>query len=132
MRCTKSILGVVESTKHTLVSSSSMRLYGSLSTNTFICKLAAPLTNYDIGFIIQGFIKVNNEKYNIDLKASIENNLVSMSGNQEGMDFIKLFPGPGYIEIRGFVEHLSLEIRIFPMYGFISYEWSTNPILKST
>ena len=131
MRCTKSILGVSDDKPNEhITSSSNPKIYGALTSN-FIAKLSTPLGNFAAGFFIQGFVKVDGNTHNVDMKASIENNLVSISGLQEGNEFIKIVPGPGHIEIRGFASQLSLEIRLFPLYGFTSYEWSFNPLLKN-
>ena len=131
MRCTKSILGVSDvKTNEAITSNTNLKLYGALSNN-FIAKLATPLGNFAAGFFINGFVKVDGNIHNVDMKASIENNVVSISGFQEGNEFIKLVPGPGHIEIGGFVSQISLEIRLFPLYGFTNYEWSFNPLLKN-
>ena len=131
MRCTKSILGVSDVTSNEVITSNTNpRIYGAL-TNNFIGKLATPLGNFAAGFFIQGFVKIDGNIHNVDMKASIENNSVSISGFQEGNEFIKLVPGPGHIEIRVFASQISLEIRLFPLYGFTSYEWSFNPLLKN-
>ena len=130
MRCTKSILGVSDvKPNESNSTNSNLKLYGALTSN-FVAKLATPLGNFAAGFFIHGFVKVHGNIQNIDMKASVENNVVSISGLQEGNDFIKLVPGPGHIEIRGFASQISLEIRLFPIYGFTSYKWSFNPLLK--
>lgn len=131
MRCTKSILGLPEtSNDKPEIKSSNLKLFGSLSANNFICKMTTPLANYSICFIIQGFAKVDENVFDINVKASVENNIVNISGMQEGSDYLRIHPGAGYIEFKGFAQQVSLEIRYFPFYGFQKYEWSTNPILK--
>ena len=118
MRCTKSILGLSDTkSNEAITSNTNLKLYGAL-TNNFIAKLATPLGNFAAGFFIQGFVKVDGNIHNVEMKAIIENNLVSISGFQEGDGFIKIVPGPGHLEIRGFASQVSLEIRLFPLSGF--------------